>query len=862
MDTNLVPYQATDLIRLSTVAAELDIGDELDWQPDHLAPSAWHEHIPFAFWLVKALRPRSVVELGSHWGVSYAAFCQAAERIGLSARCYAVDTWDGDPHAGEYGEDVFAAVNGLNERRWRRFSTLLRTTFAEARGYFGPGEVDLLHIDGFHTYDATAGDFHTWRDTLSDRGVVLFHDTNVREREFGVWRLWQELKSQHPHFEFTHGHGLGVLGVGGPFPEPLKALFAASADPARTGAIRSLFAARGEAVRHRYLYDATNRRLAESEARLASLQQEAGTLATEATALREQTLTLQEQSAATAAMVETLRQELSLRPGDQVLRQELDRALAEQLVAASAATVEALRQELSLRPGDEDTREELARALAEQAAAVADRDRIQNDYAMACGARDGALSEAAQARAAAAAAFAQRDALIRSTSWRITRPLRVAVGILRGQPTYRNELRRILGRAPLPLPPGPGGVEPAPAAAPPPPVQGLAQLLSGPDTAEGYVARRVPAPMFGFPDPASPRRLTLVTDSISAGSLFGGVGTAVILSTLLARRLDMPLRVVTRSVPPEARNFATVLRAHGLAYDGSVEFVFSGRDGGGTPLPVGANDLLLTTSWWTTSAARRLVPPERILYLLQEDERMFYPSGDEQLRCQEVMLDEKLRFIINTNALLDHLRSQGMRGVAANGMAFEPAFPKAIYHRAARETKGRRRFFFYARPNHPRNLFLRGLEVVAAAIERGVLREDEWDFHFVGSDLPPIVLPGGIRPHVSQNLAWEDYAALVRSVDVGLSLMNTPHPSYPPLDLAASGAVVVTNSYGPKVSLERYSRNIICTEPSVDALVEGLSRAVVLAKDEPRREANYREGMIGRDWEAAFAPVLDRIAMA
>jgi hypothetical protein len=360
----------------------------------------------------------------------------------------------------------------------------------------------------------------------------------------------------------------------------------------------------------------------------------------------------------------------------------------------------------------------------------------------------------------------------------------------------------------------------------------------------------------------SSRRLTLVTDSISAGSLFGGVGTAVILSTLLARRLDMPLRVVTRSVPPEARNFATVLRAHGLAYDGSVEFVFSGRDGGGTPLPVGANDLLLTTSWWTTSAARRLVPPERILYLLQEDERMFYPSGDEQLRCQEVMLDEKLRFIINTNALLDHLRSQGMRGVAANGMAFEPAFPKAIYHRAARETKGRRRFFFYARPNHPRNLFLRGLEVVAAAIERGVLREDEWDFHFVGSDLPPIVLPGGIRPHVSQNLAWEDYAALVRSVDVGLSLMNTPHPSYPPLDLAASGAVVVTNSYGPKVSLERYSRNIICTEPSVDALVEGLSRAVVLAKDEPRREANYREGMIGRDWEAAFAPVLDRIAMA
>ena len=64
----------------------------------------------------------------------------------------------------------------------------------------------------------------------SARAVVLLHDINVREREFGVWRLWQELAARYPHFAFMHGHGLGVLAVGAELPEPLRPLFDASDD--------------------------------------------------------------------------------------------------------------------------------------------------------------------------------------------------------------------------------------------------------------------------------------------------------------------------------------------------------------------------------------------------------------------------------------------------------------------------------------------------------------------------------------------------------------------------------------------------------------------------------------------------------
>lgn len=180
-----------------------------------VSPGAWAGHLPFAAWVTARLKPSTLVELGTHTGNSYFTFCQAVSDHQLSSRCYAVDTWKGEEHAGYYDDDVYQQVDQHNQLFYSGFSSLMRMFFDEAASYFNDGSINLLHIDGLHTYEAVRNDYETWLPKMAPGGIILFHDTNVRERNFGVWKLWAEITQDHPnHFEFLHSHGLGVLQVG------------------------------------------------------------------------------------------------------------------------------------------------------------------------------------------------------------------------------------------------------------------------------------------------------------------------------------------------------------------------------------------------------------------------------------------------------------------------------------------------------------------------------------------------------------------------------------------------------------------------------------------------------------------------
>ncbi|MDD1005304.1 glycosyltransferase [Pseudomonas sp. TNT2022 ID642] len=203
-----------------------DIGKMCFGRPVYLSgKSAWAEHIPFAFTLIEKVKPKIFVELGTHYGDSYCAFCQAIQKTELDCQAYAVDTWQGDEHAGHYGQDVLNQLRARHDVPYSSFSRLLRETFDDAAQHFAPKSVDLLHIDGLHSYEAVKNDWDTWLPLLSDKAIVIFHDVNVRENGFGVWKLFEEIEVNYPTFRFDHAHGLGVVAAGKDVPDELKFLF-------------------------------------------------------------------------------------------------------------------------------------------------------------------------------------------------------------------------------------------------------------------------------------------------------------------------------------------------------------------------------------------------------------------------------------------------------------------------------------------------------------------------------------------------------------------------------------------------------------------------------------------------------------
>jgi glycosyltransferase involved in cell wall biosynthesis len=183
-----------------------------DFFPKYLSNiQSWHRHVPFAYDLVSIFKPRKIVELGVHYGDSYFTFCQSVKDNNFDCKCFGIDTWKGEKHSGIYGNEVWNIVDGYNGENYFNFSTLIKSTFNSALITFEDSSIDLLHIDGLHTYQAVSEDFYNWLPKVSIGGVILIHDIDERNNGFEVWKLWDEIKFKFKSFEFNFGHGLGVI---------------------------------------------------------------------------------------------------------------------------------------------------------------------------------------------------------------------------------------------------------------------------------------------------------------------------------------------------------------------------------------------------------------------------------------------------------------------------------------------------------------------------------------------------------------------------------------------------------------------------------------------------------------------------
>ena len=182
-------------------------------------PTTWIDHMEFADWLVRYKKPEVVVELGVDFGFS--TCCFALSGIGT---IYAIDWFKGDEFTGfrdnhKFVEDHLKLFECNNVK-------LMPMSFEEALSDWHL-PIDILHIDGFHTYDAVRNDYNEWTRFLKDGGVVLIHDTCIDW--FGVKDFFHQI--EEPKLNFKTSCGLGVISTDVKLLEDIRKNFGDKLDP-------------------------------------------------------------------------------------------------------------------------------------------------------------------------------------------------------------------------------------------------------------------------------------------------------------------------------------------------------------------------------------------------------------------------------------------------------------------------------------------------------------------------------------------------------------------------------------------------------------------------------------------------------
>lgn len=358
------------------------------------------------------------------------------------------------------------------------------------------------------------------------------------------------------------------------------------------------------------------------------------------------------------------------------------------------------------------------------------------------------------------------------------------------------------------------------------------------------------APLSLVVDPDEPPRVELLIPEINFANFYGGyIAKFNLARRLTAAGLRVRLVTVDRCEPDLMAWRELVARYDGLAdfFDHVEVATCFDRS---RPLRVHPHDLPIATTWWTAHiahAALTQLAREHFVYLIQEYEPFTFPMGTYYaLAHASYGFPHHALF---STALLAEYFEQERYGVYAPGAGGEARhFDNAILAFAPRaediSARRPRRLLFYARPepHAARNMFELAYAALEFAIEAGVFRGGEWEFYGIGTSQGDMPLPRGHTLRMLGKVGLGEYRALLPRHDLGLSLMYTPHPSLLPLEMAAAGMLVVTNSCRNKTAekLAAISSNLIAAEPTLDGVVAGLRCAADSIEDVDTRIAGAR----------------------
>ena len=337
-------------------------------------------------------------------------------------------------------------------------------------------------------------------------------------------------------------------------------------------------------------------------------------------------------------------------------------------------------------------------------------------------------------------------------------------------------------------------------------------------------------------DECEKARLNLFLPSISEKDIFGGIATALRFYEGLAHRLGMDTRIIVldRKISTQDVDAFAGYRLVHTKYEGNAsQQIVDMTAPEGKSLPVRKTDIFMATAWWTAYAAQPILKWQNLqygtqsplIYLIQDYEPGFYPWSSQYLLADSTYkMDVDTIAVFNSHLLADFFEQNGYKFYGH--FAFDPVLNEKLkaYLLACKQyPKRKKQILLYGRPSTQRNAFTLAVEALR---QWSKLQPDasDWTVLSAGEPHPEVILSNGVKISPVGKLTLEQYAQTMLETSVGISLMVSPHPSYPPLEMSTFGIRTITNRYANK-DLSTFNSNIVSVENcSAESLAQQLYR--------------------------------------
>jgi hypothetical protein len=327
-------------------------------------------------------------------------------------------------------------------------------------------------------------------------------------------------------------------------------------------------------------------------------------------------------------------------------------------------------------------------------------------------------------------------------------------------------------------------------------------------------------------------RISLVIPTLAPERVFGGIATGLEIFLECGRRTGAQLRILLDDFDRAIDRGLLEKWARRVGMDSS-SIELRPRTSDVEPVEIGANDFFVAFNWWTALNIVPMIRQQRetfggeqrpLIYLIQEYEPGFYPFSSTHLFARAAFeLTDRVWGVFNSSQLHRYFRAQG-HGFERE-YVFEPRLAAAMRpFLEAGPAEKEKRILVYGRPSIPRNCF----PAIVLGLRDWAERYPEfsdWTVASAGARHRPVTIGDGRKMGSLGKLPIEGYAERLRSTAIGISLMSSPHPSYPPLEMAHFGVRTLTNGYFCKDLSTAHDNIVTLPDIAPRTLADGLAKA-------------------------------------